>query len=247
MVGFKQQGFSLVEMAVVLVILGFVISALILPVSAQRDVAYQQQTEKQLELATKALIGFAQTHGRLPCPATAASNGLEAVLLLGVQGGGQCDPSAYMLPAATLGIKPVNDKGQALDGWSNPIFYKADQTNRGGSALPDFTTTNEISLIGIEVLRPEIRICATSSNCNDTNYLVNNAVAVIYSLGKTGAQVLTGDASGGADENANLDGDNIFVSHDIRANDPNGRFDHVLTWISPYVLYNAMIQAGQLP
>ena len=65
-------------------------------------------------------------------------------------------------------------------------------------------------------------------------------VAVVYSTGKD-------LNSGGADEDENLDGDNEFVSHDIQANGSNGEFDHRLVWISPYVLYNAMIQAGQLP
>jgi hypothetical protein len=58
-------------------------------------------------------------------------------------------------------------------------------------------------------------------------------------------------ASGGADENVNpmvpTAGEKVFVSHDITAaGAPNGEFDHIVTWISPYVLYNAMIQAGQL-
>jgi hypothetical protein len=71
--------------------------------------------------------------------------------------------------------------------------------------------------------------------------VAKNVVAVIYSLGPTG-----NIASGGADENENLDIDAIFISHEPRANDENGEFDHIITWISPFVLYNAMIEAGQL-
>lgn len=81
-----------------------------------------------------------------------------------------------------------------------------------------------------------------SASATETNYLINNAVAVIYSIGATGAQ-----AAGGADETANLNDDSVFVSHEPRsASDSNGEFDHILTWISPFVLYNAMIEAGQL-
>ena len=55
----------------------------------------------------------------------------------------------------------------------------------------------------------------------------------------------------GADENSNpvvpVAIKTVFISHDITATGaPNGEFDHLVTWISPYVLYNAMIQAGQL-
>lgn len=79
----RCKGFSLVEMAMVLIILGFVLGALLLPFQAQRQQQAQTQTENTLEIARKALLGFAQQHGRLPCPATAVSNGIEQPL--GVQ------------------------------------------------------------------------------------------------------------------------------------------------------------------
>lgn len=251
MVIIRQRGFSLVEMAVVIVILGFVIAALVVPVTAQREIAFIRQTEIQLELAQKALIGFAQAKGRLPCPATTESRGMEVIQQSAAAGGGACNASAQFLPAVTLGLRPVNESGQAVDGWGNPILYRVDQSNQGGvSTLPDFTSTNEMMQVGMAGLRPSLRVCASVTNCSDTNYLINNAVVVVYSLGSTGAQVLAGGIPGGADEQANLDfdsSDNIFISHDIRANDPNGSFNHIVTWISPYILYNAMIQAGQLP
>lgn len=240
----KQQGFSLVEMAIVLVILGFVLGALLLPLQAQREQAAQLQTNNTLENAKQALLGFAQQQGRLPCPATA--NGSENPL-----GGGACNKQLGYLPAATLGIEPTNANGFAVDAWNNPIMYAVAQSNVGGAATPDFTTPNEMSNIGLTTLAPELRVCSTSLNitpaaCSgapETNYLINSAVVVIYSIGPTGAQ-----ASGGADENANPkvpSADKVFVSHDFVTTTGN-EFDHLVTWISPYVLYNAMIQAGQL-
>lgn len=101
--------------------------------------------------------------------------------------------------------------------------------------------------IGIANLAPNIRVCGTSTaaNCSAAINLINNAVIVIYSLGATGSL-----AVGGADETENLNAaanvDTVFVSHDSRENDPNGEYDHIVTWVSPFVLYNAMIQAGQL-
>jgi hypothetical protein len=57
-------------------------------------------------------------------------------------------------------------------------------------------------------------------------------------------------ASGGtgADEAANLDGDQVFVSH-VRsaAGAPNGEFDDIVTWLSVNVLLNRLVSAGQLP
>jgi prepilin-type N-terminal cleavage/methylation domain-containing protein len=243
----KQLGFSLIEMAIVLIILGFVIGALLLPLQAQRQQLFQSQTENTLEIAKKALLGYAQSQGRLPCPATATSE-----LDTGSQGyanptnGGTCNlpaGSIQYLPAATLGIQPTDTYGFALDAWGSRIRYAITQSDIGGAATPDFTTTNDMNAVGITALQPDIRVCATSTaaNCTAAINLAGNAVAVVYSLGVTGKL-----ASGGADEDENLNVDNIFVSHDPRANDPNGEFDHIVTWISPFVLYNAMIEAGQL-
>lgn len=253
----KQQGFSLVEMAIVLIILGFILTALLLPLRAQREQAAQLQTINTLENAKQALLGFAQSRGRLPCPATAASKGLEAPL----GGNAACTNQLGYLPATTLGIQPTDANGFALDAWSNRIMYAVAQNSAVTVPVnpntPDYTinsSTDGMNVIGIANLTPELRVCNTStgvtaSACSggvEANYLINNAVVVIYSLGPTGTL-----ASGGADESANpivpTAGKTVFISHDIAAaGSTNGEFDHVVTWISPYVLYNAMIQAGQL-
>jgi prepilin-type N-terminal cleavage/methylation domain-containing protein len=241
-----NKGFTLVEMAVVLVILGFVLSALLLPLQAQRNQLFQSETENTLRQAQKALLGYAQANGRLPCPAIAASNGLESQT---VAGNNICSAHDGFLPASTLGIQPTDSNGFAVDGWGNRLRYAVTNVNNGGAATADFITANDISTVGISALLPNLRVCSTStgvaanacSNAPEVNYLINNAVAVIYSTGETG-----NIAAGGADETENLDGDIVFISHDNEDNGANGEFDHIVTWISPFVLYNAMIEAGQL-
>lgn len=244
----QQAGFSLVEMAVVVVILGLVLGALLLPLQAQRNQVFQAQTESTLETSRRALLGFAQANGRLPCPAVAGSGGQEDPL-----GGGACTVKLGFLPAATLGIRPVDGDGFALDGWNNRIMYAVAQDNAGGAGTPDFTTSGDMNTVGITILDPELRVClsstgVTASACSggtETNYAINNAVAVLYSLGETGSQ---GSGGNDEDENPNMPtNDSVFVSHDVTAAGvANGEFDHLFTWISPYVLYNAMIEAGQL-
>jgi len=257
-------GFSLVEMAIVLVILAFVLAALLLPLQAQRNLLFQSQTENTLESAKRALLGYAQSNGRLPCPATNNGTSLfpddssNANPLVG----GQCDKQLGFLPAATLGLEPTDVEGYLVDAWGNRIMYAVAQSSTTiappDTATPDFTTNNStdgLAIVGIGNLIPELRVCISSTGvqaaaCSgaspETNYLINNAVAVIYSIGSTGSEV-----AGGADESANpilpTTLKKVFVSHEPRsADDPNGEFDHIVTWISPYVLYNAMIEAGQL-
>lgn len=241
---YHQAGFSLVEMAVVLIILGFVLGTILLPLQAQRNLVFQSQTENTLDTIKQSLLGYAQSQGRLPCPATLSSNGAEALTA------GACTQQIGLLPASTLGIQPTDQQGYAIDGWGNRIRYAVTQvnTNTVTPATPDFTTQNKMANVGIANLAPDIRVCAssTAANCTATVNLINNAVAVIYSLGETGAS-----ASGGNDENENLNAagniDKVFVSHNItNTSATNGEFDHIVSWISPYVLYNSMLEAGQL-
>jgi prepilin-type N-terminal cleavage/methylation domain-containing protein len=125
----RSVGFTLVEMAIVLVILGFVLGALLLPLQAQRQQIAQVQTENTLENAKRALMGFAQSRGRLPCPATAASNGMELPLGGTTVAIPLCNQQAGFLPAATLGIQPADAQGFALDAWNNRIMYAVAQNS----------------------------------------------------------------------------------------------------------------------
>ncbi|MDZ4098128.1 MAG: type II secretion system protein [Methylophilaceae bacterium] len=240
----QSGGFSLVEMAVVLVILGFVISALLLPLQGQREIGFRTQTENQLEIARKALIGFAQANGRLPCPAIDGATGVEVAGGGGVIGTDNCAVQLGFLPAVTLGITPTDVDGYAIDAWNNRIMYAVSQNSVGGAVTADFTTSGDMNTVGISALNPnDLRVCNSSTNCSNTIFLINNAVAVIYSRGQNAA------IGGGPDE-LNQGNDLpplVFYSRTPTASTSvDGEFDDMVVWISPYVLYNAMITAGQL-
>lgn len=64
----RKSGFTLVEMAVVIVIVGLIIGGLVTPLAMQMELRSRQETKKSLETIKEALIGFALTNGRLPCP-----------------------------------------------------------------------------------------------------------------------------------------------------------------------------------
>lgn len=236
----SNAGFSLVEMAIVLIILGFVLGALLMPLQAQRQQLFQSQTQNTLETAKRALIGYAQSNGRLPCPATATSSGAESPL-----GGGTCTQQMGFLPAVTLGIQPVNSNGLAIDGWNNTIRYAVTQVDSGGAATADFTTMSDMNTVGISTLAPDLSvICGTitTTECTAGTKLTSNAVAVIFSTGSNFGQ------SAGVDEASNLIATTTFYSRSSTAATaaPSNEYDDMVIWISPYVLYNALIEAGQL-
>lgn len=240
----KQTGFSLVEMAVVLAIVGVLLAGLLPTLSSQVEQRRTNETNKQLDEIKQALIGFAVSNGRLPCSATSASNGVEAPV-----GGGTCTNSYNgFVPAVTLGLSSMDAQGYAIDGWSNRIRYAI--TTKHSNA---FTTSNGMSTTGLGTLAPDLYVCATATGitgttCGTATSLSTNAVAVIYSLGKNG---MTGGA--GTDETANpnpnsINNDKVFVSHvPSQVGATNGEFDDIVTWLSPNTLFNRMVAAGKLP
>ena len=255
-----HSGFSLVEMAVVLAIIGLLLAGMLLPLGAQIDQQNANETQRRIELARDALLGFVTTNRRLPCPASATSLGLEVVATAFTPGGGVCStPWTGYIPAVTLGLFPVNSQQLFVDTWGNPIRY----------AVTDFTTAFTVSAVagtrpftstdGIRAvynapgtLSPDLRVCATSTgitgsgataDCPAANVLSNNSVAVIFSTGKNSP---TGGT--GADEAANLNADRVFISHTpTPSTATGGEFDDVVIWLSPYLLYNRMIAGGALP
>lgn len=236
------SGFTLIEMAIVLVIVGLLLGGILMPLSAQIDQRRISETQKTLDEINQALIGFAIANGRLPCPASAISAGIESPA-----GGGVCtNPFNGFLPAATLGLPQTDGLGYTADAWGltqNRIRYAV--TTANGSA---FTTANGMRTTTMAVLNPDLRVCAsatgiTGTTCGTAVSLTNNAIAVIYSLGRNAP---TGGT--GTDEAANLDNNPVFVSHTPTAiGAPNGEFDDIVTWVSPNTLFNRMVAANQLP
>lgn len=231
----KYSGFTLIEMAIVLVIFGLILSAFLLPLRAQREQAAQALTVNTLDRAKQALLGFAQSKGRLPCPAV-GSSGVES------QAAGICVSKVGFLPAVTLGVQPADSKGFAIDAWNNKIGYAVTGSNANA-----FVISQGISDVGISALAPDFKVACgqiTTTECTPANLLISNAVAVIYSTGANGGLL---DSEVGADEIVNKNATTTFYSRIQTAKgSAAGEFDDLVTWISPYILYNAMIQAGQL-
>jgi prepilin-type N-terminal cleavage/methylation domain-containing protein len=69
----KSQGFNLIEIAVVLVVLGFLIGNLLNPLAKKIEQDKIKLTQHSLEEIKQALLGYAVLHGCLPCPVADAS------------------------------------------------------------------------------------------------------------------------------------------------------------------------------
>lgn len=230
-------GFSILEMAVVLLILSALLGGMLVSLSEVQESRNRGAAELQITEQVEALYGFAQANGRLPCPATAASGGFEAPL-----GGGACTQRFGFIPSATLGLTgSVDAQGLLIDPWLSPYRYAV--TNSNGNA---FTSPNGMRNATISALAPAFRVCGQAA-C--TTVVANTVPAVVLSLGPdwstfTGAAVDATENSGEATIAGFRHGnDNDFVSSGYI----EAVFDDVISWISPNILYTRMISAGQLP
>jgi prepilin-type N-terminal cleavage/methylation domain-containing protein len=241
------DGFTLVEMGMVLAIVSLLLAGLLPTISGQIEQQRLTETRKQLNDIQQALIGYAIINGRLPCPATSASKGLENPV-----GGGACS-NFYdgFIPGATLGLSGLNEQGLVIDGWGNPIRYAVTAWDSTSPAQTNvYTSANGLTNVGLSSLSPNLLVCNTATGITGSGCAAGQALtadpgvpALIFSSGKNGAS-----GAAGADESENLNADRFFVSHTITASSAGGgEFDDLMIWISNQVLINRMVAAGKLP
>ncbi|HET9663636.1 MAG TPA: prepilin-type N-terminal cleavage/methylation domain-containing protein [Burkholderiales bacterium] len=253
----REHGFTLIELAVALFVLMLLLGSIVVPLTTQVEQRKLSDTRKALDTAREALIGFAAANGRLPCPASATSNGNESFAAGGSAANGNCSNFFDgFLPAAALGYAPTDSFGYALDGWGivqNRLRYAVSNQTVNGITNP-LTRSNGMSSAGLINLAAAqfLYVCnsalgvSAGSNCGTAVALASNALAVIYSVGPNAA---TGGTSVHELENPNPNGgsaDRIFVSRDW-STVSGSEFDDVMTWIGTSPLFNRMIAAGQLP
>ncbi len=220
----QLAGFTLVELAIVLLIVGLLLGGLLPTLSGQIEQRHVSDTRKQLDEIQQALIGFATIKGRLPCPAdgtiptvpgVANNAGVEKASCPAGSNGG-------VLPWVTLGISET-------DAWGRRFTYRV--TPAFAAAAPFQLSTPGTLNVG---LTP-----ATSN-------VAQNVPAVVVSHGANGLGAYTpaGTQLPGAagDELENANNDDNFVSHDITSS-----FDDLVGWIPPSILMNRMVAAGKLP
>jgi len=176
-------GFTLIEMAIVLVIVGLMLGGLLVPLSAQMDQRNYSETQKALSDIKEALIGYALSHPaadgkpHFPCPDT-DGDGLEN------RTASACTSAEGDLPTVDLGLP-------ALDSWRNRYRYRV--TNSFADNATGFTL-------------------ASSGNITIRDAAAGNTVAsaipvAIFSRGKNGAGAGTDEAENSDSTNA------ILVAH----------------------------------
>jgi prepilin-type N-terminal cleavage/methylation domain-containing protein len=265
-----HRGFTLIEVAISMVILGLVMTGLVLSLSQQLQQRRLLDTRTTLAEANDALIAFVTANARLPCPAVAGSNGLEATTAPGV-----CTAAAGFLPAVTLGLPNLDGNGLLNDGWADgsitdntgalsyPRAIRYSVTPLTGTTSVNALTTTKLGLIatrstvstaltapnnfGLFVCRSSAGMVAGAGNrCGSpANSLALNAVAVLWSQGPTGNDVIGNSPA--EKQNANQTIARAFVMHDptdIAA--AGGRFDDLVSWVAWGAVADKLMVAWQV-
>lgn len=268
----RTRGFTLLELALTLVIMAMLASAMLVPFVAQVTQRKISATERILDQAAEALIGYATATGRLPCPATAGSNGAEDFAAGGNAANGICESFFGFLPAATLGFTPINANGFAIDGWGteqNQVRYAvSSSTTPATGVIPVPPTYAFTRSGGMREARADViaasrllvvcsggagAVAAPAPACGGgTVTLTSNAPAVIWS---SGANAASGGANVDEAQNPHANGlavppngsaDRIFVSR-ARSDIAGAEFDDIVSWLSVGNLVSRMVMGGQLP
>lgn len=214
----RAQGFTLIEMAVVLFILGLLIAGLLGPLETQLEARDRQETMNTMTEIIETLYGYAITRGRLPCPDT-DGDGLPDMTtepfdettpvasMAQCDGGTDFDDGEGFLPWVELNVS-------AGDAWGNRFRYRV--------AWPQFTWPDTNGVCD----GADFDLCATGDIAVFTRgddpssagiegkfsaALANNLPAIVISHGRNGfgATSINGvarpTAAGASDENENAD------------------------------------------
>lgn len=254
----ENDGFTLIELAMVLFIVALVLGGVLTPLSTRLEQANRKQAEETMKEIKESLIGYALINGHLPCPdcpgngASPSCGAGTAVSNDGIEDGmdnvpnpvsprinnnfvNGCVVQVGNVPWVTLGV-------QEFDPWGHHYVYSVSQT---------FADDCDASGCGAGVnLSFDLKSSGdmTVKDVNGVNE-AQNIPALIMSYGANG-QAFGGTVPTSAPELDNWwtnslppVADRTFISNDYISD----QFDDIVTWISTPELMYRMVSAERLP
>ena len=253
-----QAGFTLVEIAIVLLIVTILLGYTVAMFPVQQELKQYRRVQAEMGSVIEHLIAFAQVKGRLPCPDTSTDTDGSGNTIDGEEdrlGINDCEAYFGFLPARTIGMNgKYNAAGVLVDPWGSGYGYAVSDDPGIINGDIDLVTANGIRDEGIANVRPDLFICDDSNalgddvDCTEVSggdvIGANGEVAVvIISLGKDFEIPATSNIQAENLDNFH-DGtlDKVYIFSPRRDD-----YDDVVKWISTNLLFSKMIEADQLP
>ena len=246
----RDNGFTLVEMALVLLILGVLTRAAITPLVAAQEHRHTRSTAHQLEMIRESVIAYVVAYGALPCPVSTVNrlasepSSLNNYRKSTREDSSECVDERGGVPAKVLGLSgTIDDNGALTDAWNRPYLYAVSLANhavRGNQSQADWTHAGEAAQVGVSNLSADIVICMNmqSSDCRARDVRANQVAFMVLSHGRNST------AAGAQKEN--LDDDQVFLLQPESQLDSN-YFDDQLVWATAADIMYWMLRMGWLP
>lgn len=247
-----EQGFSLIEIALVLLILGLILKSAVMPLATLREHALRSTAEAQVQQIRETLFAFVVAYGALPCPVPVSgsitrvplASNAHNVLELSTT---PCEASSGFVPAQTLGlIGALSETGALLDPWSREYRYAVSAGDSERASADQIATTGfwtvpgRAASVGVRELNAELVLChaTTQANCSGLSVRSDQIAFVVLSTGR--------DSSANGVQNENLDGDNHFTVADESVV-TGAEYDDIVSWGSAADVMYWMLRMGWLP
>lgn len=219
-----QQGFTLVEMAIVLMIVGLLLGGMLVPLSAQMEQRNVTDTRKQLDEIQQAMIGYVIINGSFPCPTTTVDPASPNYGIADSPCSITTATADGYLPWKTLGVSETDAWGSKRSSTSSPwIGYWRYRVDR--NFITAFTLTTGFSSDALTI---------KDNGGSNITTTTERPIAIIYSTGKN----LAADG-----QNTNYEATSGIYQSDV----PTPTFDDILIWIARPQLFNRLVTAGKLP
>lgn len=247
-----ERGFTLVEIAIVVLVLGLLLASLLGPLSVRIEQQEIRKTSEQLEDMKEALYGYAVAKGALPCPDTNGDGTQDRTGSPEV-----CSRAAGSIPWVDLGVP-------GLDVWNRAFRYRvtsyfADQFGVNASGIPIPPTVTPPPACTASPTQASFALCTdggiTVLDGDGGNVVAHKIPAVVMSHGKYRFDPASSTDPPSPHEMENFEYEDPPIPGDtlgtVVARGYTGgsgqEYDDLVVWLSPNILKNRMIVAGRLP
>lgn len=224
----NPSGFTLVEMAIVLLIVALLLGGLLPTLSSQVEQQRRTETRKHMEEIKEALIGYVLINGFLPCPTTQADPTNANYGVAAATCTIAITQEGY-LPWKTLGVPEMDAWGikrtSTTSAWLGYWRYRVEPSFASSTVPITLSTASDVTL--------DLQVRDTAGNRLTSS--TQPPIAIFFSTGPN-------QSSNGGNTSYEA-----TTAATYQADVPSANFDDLTLWISRPVLFNRMVAAGKLP